>query len=1057
MDIDLTGVTCTSFEYPLNVHGDPDSCTIGGLPYQGGYPAFTTANPAANTITPWSRWYVTVGDLGSNTVVYDGTNYVTGQVIVGTSADDTILFTGSGAVRPCVTRNRYTPIGTSDRVENAIQLKTGFWTYKDPAVHSHCAGYWSGETYRFGILFYDLKGNPFYVRWIKDYTMPSLNSKGGSLIMDTDFGGTDIYSLNPSGVKFSNISIPASIIDQISGFSIVRAVRDPITVTQGLVSQVVHTNVSPDVLKPMSWNDLASDYYSPVSQWYTFICPDTLVSATLKASVGVVGDTMDEANWYEPILYSGEYERASGGQEQVYTKWNNYVATDGVDRSRTITFYGDCDEAQSIVNLGTAGEIFLNDGMRINAAAGTSPDSSCISGGAYTLDDHEATGCKKSIFKLDNYFTFVSSGGTDYSAVSSNSRKIIMNYKKAGKTAGSLYGGTGDSAKANTNYISTGHFQPITARVKSDTYDVGTDSYIFNNVEVFGGDCFTSLIDIGYALWNKNFAQKYSYAWFFPCECNANYDLRRGRKASNAGMYFTDSGDGPAGSETIVYLGPSNEVRLEDYSYNDGYSSEDGAIVYPALPVNYVNANQFKQRIRYAGPKVFGETIDTFRTFATLDYKDMSGQNGKINNLKTKEDRTIVWQDLAVNTVPILERQLLSAGTGDQTTIGTGGVVDRFDVVTSYFGNQHQWSVTETEYGFAWFDMHRKAFVVLGMDGTGLMEVSLVKGLQGFFSEAFLEAIGSNIVDTTNILNSPAFEETSDRPLTGVGIHGVYDPKNKMTYMFFKFLQRKVMTVNGVSRDVYKNADFTVGYLHTTLDKMFVGFYDWFPMIAHSHNQWVFSSNNPKNVSQFLAPADYAVTYAQGETLQGTNNAGQIDNAEYIATTAVTVASNNNLPLGSSGATYWTKINARNQVWANNQPSQLGQATAPDYLYNSFFGRVVDNVATIVVNPQTDGTSFNVAAGQQITPTNVNYTSVQVDGNNSQTALDSGITATNRNYRYVFDKIMFNYPRKSNGGRIFSNYLSVTFTKKNWSTNPTVVSTTVKILQKLISTFTLHK
>ena len=98
-----------------------------------------------------------------------------------------------------------------------------------------------------------------------------------------------------------------------------------------------------------------------------------------------------------------------------------------------------------------------------------------------------------------------------------------------------------------------------------------------------------------------------------------------------------------------------------------------------------------------------------------------------------------------------------------------------------------------------------------------------------------------------------------------------------------------------------------------------------------------------------------------------------------------------------------------------------------------------------------------MAAGQQITPTNVNYTSVQVDGNNSQTALDSGITATNRNYRYVFDKIMFNYPRKSNGGRIFSNYLSVTFTKKNWSTNPTVVSTTVKILQKLISTFTLHK
>ena len=143
---------------------------------------------------------------------------------------------------------------------------------------------------------------------------------------------------------------------------------------------------------------------------------------------------MDEANWYTVV----NAPKASGGQEQVYSKWMDYVATDSVDRTRKITFYGDCDEAQSIVNLGTAGEIFLNDGMRINAAAGTNPDSSCISGGAYTLDDHEATGCKKSIFKLESDFTFPSSA-TDYTSSSATPWKIIMNYKKSGKTAGTLY------------------------------------------------------------------------------------------------------------------------------------------------------------------------------------------------------------------------------------------------------------------------------------------------------------------------------------------------------------------------------------------------------------------------------------------------------------------------------------------------------------------------------------------------------------------------------------------------------------------------------------------
>ena len=69
-------------------------------------------------------------------------------------------------------------------------------------------------------------------------------------------------------------------------------------------------------------------------------------------------------------------------------------------------------------------------------------------------------------------------------------------------------------------------------------------------------------------------------------------------------------------------------------------------------------------------------------------------------------------QDLASNTVPILERQVVGGASGDATTIGTGGVVDRWDVLSSYFGTQHQWSIVETEYGFAWFDMNEKLFVM---------------------------------------------------------------------------------------------------------------------------------------------------------------------------------------------------------------------------------------------------------------------------------------------------------------------------------------------------------
>lgn len=1063
LDIDLSAATVTSFEYPMNVHFDPNSCSLGGMVYTGAEVPVMGANPGANDINPWSRWYVTFGNLTTDTVVYDGNNYITGQVITGTSTDDTILFTGTGSARPCVTRNRYTT-QAGDRVENAIEITgaegVGFWDLKEPAVDHHATGYWSKERYRYGFLPYDLKGNPYYVRWLADYSMPSIDDKsnsGGLLTADNNLAGDSIISLNPSGVKFSNIIIPPDIIDKISGFSIVRAERDPIIVTQGLVTQCVHSGASPDIFRPASYIPVAKDVLAvSVTPIYCYLCPDSLVSAPMKSSFGQIGDVMSEACWTSPFSYGGALVRAGGGEEQVYSKIMGRSVTDDVNRDREITYFDYVNEGATLVNLGN-GDSLINYDLTVGVT-GTSPDTTCIplSGGAYTLDNRITNACKKIIFKLETDFPhYAVADGYASIAADDLPEKILMNYTKT-VAADSLYGGAGDDAKANTLYISTGHFQPITAQVKTDTFD--GNNYVFDDVEVFGGDCKLSLIDIGYGLWDNAYMPApgtFSYAWTFPCECNANYALRRGRKTSNVQMYWTDSGDGAAGPNGIVWNSPGAENRPEDYSYNIGYSTEGQMIRYPALPINFVNANEFEARIRYSAQKIFGEIIDSFRIFALGDYKDLSGQNGRINNVKTKEDKVFVWQDLALSTVPILERQVLTSTSGDATTIGTGGVVDRFDIISSYFGNQHQWGVTETEFGFAWFDMHRKAFLVLGLDGTGLMEVSQVMGLQGFFNEVFLEAIGNEVLDANTILNSPTFSETSDRPLMGVGITGVYDPKNKMTYLCFKFMARKVLPIFPVG-DAYKHRDFTIGYLHTKTDKMFVGFFEQLFSIAHNHNQWVLSCNNPKNTTQFVPIVIAGTSFAVGETLMGQDVAGVIDNAEYICILNVTLDNAVKYPLGVSGSTYWTRINKTNQVWVNNQPTALAQAVAPDYLYNKFFGRVVDNILSIVVNPpQGQDETFFVPNIEQITPYNVNYTTIETEGN-LQSASDVSITGTNNNYRFTFNKITSNLPL-SNTGRIFSNYLKITFTKKNYTTIPTTVTTSVKILQKIRSFFTLRK
>lgn len=1042
-DFDVSTITAASFEYPMLVHNDADSCTLGAMVYDTCAPSSNT-NPVSGTIKPWERYVVVSG----GTVTYNGNPYAVGEVFTGVTGVTTYSTTGTPVIRPVVTRNRYTTSG-GDRRENYILLKgdgiqnEGFWDYKDPANHNHAQGYWSGEKYRFAIVFFDKKGNPYYAKWIADYTFPSLNTKGGSMRSDV-YSGDLVYSLNPSGIKFSGITIPPDVANEISGFSIMRAIRDPRIIGQGLVTQCTTDGAVPPVYRPAGWIPVSADSRTEVSNVYSFICPDDNVGLLPATIFGQAGDGVEEANWYSPFVFGGgTIQRAAGGEEQVYSKIFDYQTTDGRNRNRTIEYFGTVDEGASLTNIGDNGEIFLNDEMTLTASAVGDP--TCTGGPVYNLNGHSATGCRKNVFTLDSDFPHYGTNN-GYTATSTNTQteKIIMNYVKSNVNSADLYGGSGEDAKANTVYISTGHFQPIDGTVLSETFD-GTN-YVFNDVEVFGGDCYTCLIDVGYGTWSDSFADSYSYAWTFPCECSANYGLRRGRKTSNVEMYYT----GTPSTESIVYLDPSSDTRLESYSYNLGYSAEGGAIVYPALPVDFINAGEFPSRVHYAGEKILGETIDSFRTFGITDFKDISAQSGRINNLKVIDDTVLVFQDWAINTVPVLERQVVSSTSGAATIIGTGGVVDRWDVVSSYFGNQHQWSVVETEYGLAWFDMHRKAFLTISK-GQGVLEVSQALGMQGFFSEVFLEAIGAGIaLNATDLLNSPTYDPTSDMPLMGVGITGVYDPKLKMTYLCFKFKARQ--DVSGTTK--YQSKDFTIGYLNTNTANMFVGFFDWNFCIAHNHNSLVFSTNNPKNTAQLLGTSLTNVSFAVGETLQGVDSTGTTTNEEYICKLAVTLDNVAKYPLGASGSTYWTKVNQTNELWVSNNPPIDNQNPAADYVYDSFFGKVVNNQVDFIVNPNA-GESIFVQAMEQH-GNSVNVTDVYIDAEGA-TAQDTTIPASSNYYRYVFDKWKSNMPLTSKGARIINRYLRVKLFKKNWDNSPILVSKSVKTLRLVKSIFNIKK
>jgi len=127
---------------------------------------------------------------------------------------------------------------------------TGIGLSKNPYFTSTLKGFQHEEIYRFGIQFFDLQGNPYFVQWIGDIKMPryrDINSNRGPNATSAgvnDFRNSFLYNSNIYGqalcVKFKIDISPVKNI--ISGYQIVRVERtdaDKTILGTGMVTNTV--------------------------------------------------------------------------------------------------------------------------------------------------------------------------------------------------------------------------------------------------------------------------------------------------------------------------------------------------------------------------------------------------------------------------------------------------------------------------------------------------------------------------------------------------------------------------------------------------------------------------------------------------------------------------------------------------------------------------------------------------------------------------------------------------------------------------------------------------
>lgn len=296
------------------------------------------------------------------------------------------------------------------------------------------------------------------------------------------------------------------------------------------------------------------------------------------------------------------------------------------------------------------------------------------------------------------------------------------------KTDNIPYGGNTYSARSNSTYVSTYTYHSI----ENDNASA---------INVFGGDTYLGVLDHRTGMYIPQYNKDkqspdtwcgISVADYIPFESTINMALLYGSSISRltSGKDYID-----------IYLSLSigggsygGHTQAKNYfAYNDAYSRQPDAQIY-ASDSNYSISNlQSGNRIRYSGTKTANEITDSWANFKAADYLDVDSSHGDITNLKQFGNQLLFWQKDAVGVASVNDRSLITDNNQAPLVLGTGGVLDRYDYLTTSNGSDtpNDKSIISTPNGLYWYDDSKNEICSYG---EGVQKLSKVKSVQSWLN-----------------------------------------------------------------------------------------------------------------------------------------------------------------------------------------------------------------------------------------------------------------------------------------------------------------------------------
>lgn len=337
------------------------------------------------------------------------------------------------------------------------------------------------------------------------------------------------------------------------------------------------------------------------------------------------------------------------------------------------------------------------------------------------------------IIRSDNITDYIGSANIyhiHYNDLYRFNATFIFNVKRVVQNA---YGGDTYIARQNSVYISTNSYKEISKSAST------TDSY------VFGGDTYLGVLDYPNCMFFQRAevsdgAEKKQYIGsYIPFETSINLNLMNGDMPHRT----WDDYDGYL--DTHLQLDPQQTQSFHVqsrpfFAYNAVYSSQPGARIFVSDSVYDEDNQKTGNRIMVSQAKTNNEILDNWTQFRVADYLDVDNQYGGINKLYTFKDRLFYFQDYAVGIASVNERSLITDDNNNQIALGTGGILSRYDYITTSNGvsTVNDKTVCNSENVLYWYDQKRNE--ICAYDGS-VHSLGKEKDVQSYIKTRFLSVL----------------------------------------------------------------------------------------------------------------------------------------------------------------------------------------------------------------------------------------------------------------------------------------------------------------------------